>query len=163
MSILNTNFLSLVFVAILLLEKNKHFIDSCQIEIENCSCSSFSEIYMFCLGEEFSRQLMLDFRKLQIEAYKSHPIFLKIQNKLLNEIKTSSQNALLKMIISLAIENCVLKELKTNSFYDISSVSHLSLKNNSIELIQQDSFAGLGLTLRQLELDSNKLRALNQR
>jgi len=92
-----------------------------QIQTESCTCTNNQNIEMSCLEDQLNYSIGLD--QLKIESL-NKPIAIIVRNKWISRIK-SLENKYLKNVISLRIENCKMKELKTNSFKGMISLNEL--------------------------------------
>jgi Leucine-rich repeat (LRR) protein len=134
---------------------------TCLIGTETCLCTKIDQfIDMSCVEYRILTPVVLDLSKLKVNFLRYELVRLQIKSKFLNEIKSSSPNVFFKKITILRLEDCILKEIKSMSFQGMTFLSELYLNRNSIEIIQQNSFAGLNL--KKLELMGNKIQALNQ-
>jgi len=117
---------------------------------------------MYCLEDRLSYEVDLDFGQLVIENWK-RSIKLIIQNKFIYQIKKLTPDSnYSQMVVSLRIENCKMKEIKANSFEKMVSLNELFLINDNLEIIQRDSFKGLEMNLKLLEIVSNRLKVIKE-
>ena len=123
--------------------------EMCQIQTENCTCvNRGSSVQMDCLKDRLSYEIDLDFGQFKIGPSKKS-INLTIKNMLINQIKLfANESDDFRMIVSLRIEDCKMKELKTNSFEKMNSF--------------KDSFKNLELNLKTLEIVSKRIKIIKE-
>ncbi len=74
---------------------------TCLIETETCLCTKIDQfIDMSCAEYRILTPIVLDLSKLKVNYLRYELVRLKIKNKFLNEIKTSSPNVFFKKINS---------------------------------------------------------------
>ena len=138
----------------------------CELENEICSCfdkqPSLGNIQMNCF--ERSGNTSFSFETLKILIKNNTNVTLNIQNKQITQFSsTTNVSNNFRLVTSLIMENCKIAKIWTNFFMTLNFLQELYLNTNEIEILERDAFVGLELSLKKLELYSNRIKSMGNR
>ncbi len=136
----------------------------CKIENELCLCDVFNSTSIIKL--ECVEKSNTDFIQNQIQAAGFYTLIeLSVKNKVIENISTSNLKQFLSVNLKfLAINNCGIKSINKGIFNNMIQLSNLSLTDNEIDSMENNSFftEPFESHLIELYLSNNKLRKIHR-